>query len=165
MVSLDLLERIEIYKGLNDKQLGKIQPFCEEVSFRRGDRLFAEGEVADHLWHVHDGQVDLRFELPGLRASTEDNTVSSVSAYPKEARTLGWSCFVPPYKYRLSAYCVSRSTSLVRIPKKDIQSVFEGDKDIGFSVTSYLLQVVGYRFHQFQDEVARHMGHGVLNRW
>ncbi|MGD9137365.1 MAG: hypothetical protein PVH42_11415 [Desulfobacterales bacterium] len=41
---------------------------------RQETRLFGKGETAGYLWIVREGQVDLRFDFPGL-ASTEENTI------------------------------------------------------------------------------------------
>jgi CRP-like cAMP-binding protein len=103
MAVLDFLKRVDIFKGLSDDQLNKIQPGCQEVEYHGGHRLFAEGENSDRVWIVTAGQVDLRFDLPG-RSTSEENTIFSISA----GNTLGWSSFVPPHQYKLSAYCATR---------------------------------------------------------
>jgi len=165
MISLDILEKIEIFKSLNDKELKAVQAFCEQITYAKGDKLFSEGETADKLCFVVNGQVDLRFELPGKRHAEQDSTVSTVKGYAEEAKTLGWSCFVPPHKFRLSAYCVTRKCEVVRIKKDHITRLFDLDPLLGFKVMSYLVEVVGYRFCQFQDEVAKMQGHNIINSW
>ncbi len=55
MVSLDLLENIEAFKDLNDDQLVSLQSLCEEIEFKRDDRLFAQGEDSAHLWFMIKG--------------------------------------------------------------------------------------------------------------
>jgi CRP-like cAMP-binding protein len=165
MISLDLLETFDIFKGLNDDQLTAIQKHCQTEEYKRGDRLFTEGDEAAHLWFVFEGQVDLRFELPGRNEPANDQTVSSVSAKPSIARTLGWSCFVPPYKMRLSAYCASRTCKVIKIAKNDLLSLFEKDHKLGYLVMSFIVRVVGYRFQQFQDQVAKNMGESIMSSW
>ena len=116
------------------------------------------------MWFVVAGQVDLRFEMPDRRATSEEMTVSSVEVKQKdpEAKTLGWSCFVPPYKMRLSAYCVTRRCEVVRIKKEALLGLFNKDPLMGYKFMSYMITVVGYRFHQFQDHVARNMGEDLI---
>ena len=65
MSGLDILEKVEIFKGLNHDQLNAVKKGGREKEYLFGDRLFAEGEDADRIWLVLDGQVDLRFDLPG----------------------------------------------------------------------------------------------------
>lgn len=165
MITLKDLDNVQAFKGLSDEQLTSIQQFCVKQAFKRGDRLFAEGDAADHLWLVIDGTVDLRFELPGNRSTTDETTISSVEADDQKKRMLGWSCFIPPYKMMLSGYCVTRTCSVIQIPRQSLMGLFDSDPLMGYRVMSYLIKVVGYRFQQFQDELAKCKGHNILNSW
>lgn len=165
MITLKDLDKVQAFKELSDEQLTAIQQFCVKQEFNRGDRLFREGDTADHLWLVIDGKVDLRFELPGNRPTSEEATISSFEADDQKKRMLGWSCFIPPYKMMLSAYCVTLNCSVVKIAKQSLLDLFETDPSMGYRVMSYLLKVVGFRFQQCQDELAKCKGHGILNSW
>lgn len=128
-----MLESFDIFKSLNDNQLTAIQKHCETEEYKRGDRLFMEGDEATHLWIVSDGQVDMRFEMPAGRSpSNENTTVSSVSAQDAVAKILGWSCFVPPHKMRLSVCCSTRNCTVIRIKKEDILKLFDKDPGMGY---------------------------------
>ncbi len=162
MVSREVLQNVEVFKGLDDDELSAVQVCCKEKQFQLGDRLFAEGDDATHLWIVIQGQVDLRFELPAGRPTTAEHTVTSVVAKPSVGKCLGWSCFVPPHKMRLSAYCATRSCKVVMVEKEDLVKLFEKDTKLGYLVMSYMTTVVGHRFHQFQDEVAKYMGEHLM---
>ncbi len=165
MVTLKELDQVKAFKELSNDQLGAIQKFCIKEKFERNARLFKEGDPAEHVWVVMDGKVDLRFELPGDRPTTDETTISSHEAQEDEKRTLGWSCFVPPYQMMLSAYCVTRSCSVIKIPKVDLIDLFDQDSLMGYRIMSYLVKVVGYRFQQFQDELAEQKGHDIMHSW
>ncbi len=165
MITLKELDDVQAFKELTNDQLEALQKFCITENYKSGDRLFKEGDSADHLWIVTDGKVDLRFELPDNRPATDETTISSFEADDHKKRMLGWSCFVPPYQMMLSAYCVTRTCSVIKIPKTDILSLFDKDPGMGYLVMSYLIKVLGYRFHQFQDALAKHKGHDIMHSW
>jgi CRP-like cAMP-binding protein len=167
VVSYEVLEKVEAFSDFIDEQLSKLQNLCEELEFQRDDKLFTEGDPAMHLWQVVEGEVDLRFEMPDKRQTTNRQTVSSVEVKHKDpvAQTLRWSCFVPPYKMRLSAYCVTRKCRIIRFRKEDLLRLFESDPLMGYRFMSYMITVVGYRFHEFQDVVAKTMGESMLSGW
>ena len=165
MITLKELDSVQAFKELTDEQLAAFQKFCIKEDFKRDDRLFKEGDLAEHLWIVTKGKVDLRFELPGNQPTSDETTISSLEAEDDKKRTLGWSCFVPPYKMMLSAYCVARSCSVIKIAKTDMLDLFEKDSLMGYQVMSYLIKVLGYRFQQFQDELAKHKGHDIMHSW
>jgi CRP-like cAMP-binding protein len=166
-INQELSEGVEAFRNSTAKQLTVLANLCEEVFFKQGDRLFAEGDPATHLWLVVDGSVDLRFEMPDKRASTPEQTVSAIKSAPQEAvsKTLGWSCFVPPYKMRLSAYCVTPTCRIVRLPKQELLQYFEDNPATGYRFMSYMVSVVGFRFQQFQDVVAKTMGDTMMCGW
>jgi len=161
MISLDFLERVQVFKALNDDQLQAIQECAEIVDFKRNERIFAHGADATHLWIVLDGDVELRAESPDKGASTTETSVSFMS----EAQAFGWTCFVAPFKYRLSGYCASRWCKLIKIGSEDLNRLFEKDESLGFHVMGYLITVVGKQFEQYQDEVARRRGIEMMSQW
>lgn len=165
MVDITLLKSLDIFKELSYEQLQLVQKYCYKAEYDKGDRLFREGDDATQVWIESDGKIDLRFELPGSTTTSEDHTVTRIEARPSEAKVLGWSCFVPPYKMRLSAYCVTDKCELVKIEKYDLMRIFDQEPRIGYLIMSYLVRVVGYRFQEFQEEYARMMGEDVLNSW
>jgi CRP-like cAMP-binding protein len=160
MVSIDFLDKVQIFQGLNHEQLAEIVKYCDEAEFRPGAKLFEQGEDAVYLWIVKEGQVDLRFEIAGS-TSSEKNTISSIS----ETGAFGWSSFVSPNKYRLSGYCAGKSCKLIKVEREGLKQLFETDPDIGYTVISNVATVVGTRFHEFQEEAARRRGQDLLGGW
>ena len=167
MIDLKILRELKPFENMNEDQLKKLQENCEEIDFQKGDKLFTQNDDALHLWIVREGSVDLRFELPDRRETSPDMTVDGVNVGKKapEAKVLGWSCFVPPYKMRLSAYCVTGACKIVRVLKSDLMTLFSQDSQMGYLFMSYMIRVVGFRFHQFQDHVARNMGEDLMFGW
>jgi len=161
MISLEFLENIEVFKKLNDDQLTAVQECAELVEFKKGDRIFAQGEDATHVWVVRDGDVELWNEPSPEEKATAKRSVHFLS----ETQVFGWTCFVQPYKYRLSGYCASRWGKLIKIKREDLTRLFEKDDKFGFQVMDYLLGVVGKQFEQYQDQVARDRGIEVMSQW
>jgi CRP-like cAMP-binding protein len=164
MVELELLRQLQPFKDMNEKHLKNLQPKCEIIEFQKGDKLFTEGDDAIHLWVVREGCVDLRFELPDNRPTSDEMTVDKIEVEGK-SRILGWSCFVPPYKMRLSAYCVTEYCKIVRVLKSDLLQLFSSDALMGYLFMSYMIKVVGFRFQQFQDHVAKNLGEDLMFGW
>jgi (2Fe-2S) ferredoxin len=145
MLDLNFLKTVDIFKGLNDDQLHQLMAGGQQKEYQNSNRLFAEGEDADRIWIVTAGQVDLRFDLPG-RPTTAENTIFSITA----GRTLGWSSFVPPFKYKLSAYCATRSCNILQIKKEFLLGLFEQDMRMGYRIISNLAGVASTHFNRLQ---------------
>jgi NADP-reducing hydrogenase subunit HndB len=146
MRGLNFLEKVDIFKGLNKDQLKAANKRGREKQYLYGDRLFAEGENADRIWLVIDGQVDLRFDLPG-RPTSEENTIFSITAH----QTLGWSSFVPPCKYALSAYSATKSCNILQINKDHLLECFEKDPRMGLKFMTNVAAITSGHFDQLQE--------------
>lgn len=160
MLSIDFLKKIEILNDLDDSQLSEIQMCWNEKEYKQGDKIFAEGEDAAHMWVVSDGRVGLRFDLPG-RTTSQENTVSTNTT----GMTIGWSSFVAPYTYSLSAYCDSDTCKLVQVEKDCLDRISQKNAKIGYIVMSNIAKVIGKRFHQLQEEVIKRTGYEVMFNW
>jgi CRP-like cAMP-binding protein len=159
MKVIDFLDKVEVFKGLDEAQLNLVQDCCRMKTFTDGEKIHAEGDEAAFLWSVIEGGVDLRFDLPG-RKSSEEMTIATIT----EGRVFGWSSFVPPYKYRLSAYCSSRGCHLIEIDKSCLVKKFEAQALLGLRIMTNVAVVIGTRFQQLQDEVAWCEGEIMLHR-
>jgi CRP-like cAMP-binding protein len=165
MVSLNILEKLDIFAEFTDDQLEKIQGICSQKEYQRDESLFVEGDPAKDMWIVSSGDVELRFEMPDKAQTSKNNTISSHGTAVPGSRVFGWSCFVPPYTMRLSAYCVSRECTIIKINGTALNKLMEEETQIGYKIMRYMVQVVGFRFNQFQDKIAKFIGIGLMNSW
>ena len=149
MDDLNFLEKVEIFKGFNKDQLKTVKKGGQKKECLYGDRLFAEGEDADRIWLVMEGRVDLRFELPG-RSTSEENTVFSITV----AQTLGWSSFVPPFKYALSAYITTKTSKVLQITKDHLLECFEKDPRMGLMFMTNVAAIASMHFDQLLESAS-----------
>ena len=146
MGGLDFLEKVDIFKGFGQDQLKAAGKGGHKKQFLYEEKLFAEGEDADRIWLVTDGQVDLRFDLPG-RPTSEQNTIFSITA----AQTLGWSSFVPPFKYALSAYSATKTCQILQIKKDHLLECFDKDPRMGLMFMTNVATIASRHFDQLQE--------------
>ncbi|MCF8110248.1 MAG: cyclic nucleotide-binding domain-containing protein [Desulfobacteraceae bacterium] len=140
-----ILKKTVPFRSLRDEEIGRIAEFGTIEKLEKDQRLFREGESADSLRIVASGEIDLRFELPA-KDTTEAQTVSTLSA----TGILGWSSLVPPYRYKLSAYCASDACEVIRINGEDFLEHLKNNPELGYRVLSAMIRVVGNRFEHLQ---------------
>ncbi|MCK5162802.1 MAG: cyclic nucleotide-binding domain-containing protein [Desulfobacula sp.] len=165
MVALELIEDLHIFKHFETSELNKLLDICSLEDYQIGETLFLEEDLAKDMWIVIDGSVELRFEMPNAKPTTNESTLSSHHKNIPESQVFGWSCFIPPYQMRLSAYCTSRRCRVLKIDATKLNNLMAQDTAIGFKIMRYLVQVVGYRFKQMQEEVAKFIGINMMNSW
>ena len=149
MACQELLKAVEAFNALTDKEISDIAEFCRERRFTGGEQIFKEGDDATHLYVVKDGLVDIRFELPA-RETSEAHTLSTLP----EKEIFGWSSMLPPFRYKLSAYCESEACTVMMIEQSRFHEYLRNNPDTGYRVLSGLIKVVGRRFQQLQGSAA-----------
>lgn len=161
MIDMEIMKTVEALKGLSDDQLRAIQKCSEKLEFSRGDRLFAEGEASAHLWIVLEGEVELRYDRP----QGQPNPIEDPVSFTSKAELFGWSSFLPPFAYKLSAYAASEKCVVAKIEKERLVGLFEADAGMGFEMMSHILRVIGTHFDQFRGGVAKRWGHDIMSGW
>lgn len=145
MTGEDRAMKADVFEGLAEGQIAALTEGFQELTYRKGEKIFHEGEAADCLWIVKEGRVDLGFELPA-RTDSEVQVLSSIPA----GKSFGWSSFVPPRKYRLSSYCSSDICTVLRLDREFLLGCFEKDPAMGYRVMSNLSSVLAERFTRLQ---------------
>ncbi len=146
MAHLDFLKKVPVFEGLNEDQLKSLLDGCVEETYHEGEKLFDEGEEAQHLWIILHGTAEVRFALPG-HDTPQTNTVSVISS----GQTIGWSSFVPPYRYHLPVYCTSKTCRVIKIRKDFLLDLFEKDSRMGYLFMSNIGSVTSIMLRQLQE--------------
>jgi CRP-like cAMP-binding protein len=154
---IGFLEQVEVFRGLDSVQLKFLKSCCQVKLFKQGEKIFSEDEDAYFLWAVVDGQVELRFDLPG-RETAGEMTISKILP----GKVFGWSSLVPPNIYRLSAYCTTPDVEALQVDRDCLMKLFSKDPRIGYQVMSNVAMVIGSRFQQLQDELSLKNGNSLL---
>lgn len=61
----ELLQKVAIFKELDDDELARVADVCKEERFVSGEYIFHEGEHGNRLFLIVDGDVRISREVPG----------------------------------------------------------------------------------------------------
>jgi len=90
MISPEILRRYPYFAAAQDEGLRAMAMICEEVAVPSGTVMYREGDKADKLYILVDGEVDIQYTLGSGELRTVDTIV------PGEL--LMWSALVEPHK-------------------------------------------------------------------
>jgi CRP/FNR family cyclic AMP-dependent transcriptional regulator len=142
MISVDTLRCCELFPGLSDAELAQIAAIAHEAAYVPGDQICAEREVANRLFILQKGRVQLQIRLrPGLEPGGEA-TIEVV----EPGRIFGWSSLVKQRRFTASARA-PESVTVVVIEGDELDALFDRDAHIGFVVMKQLAEVIASRLH------------------
>jgi CRP-like cAMP-binding protein len=137
-----------LFRGLDDGQTMRIEAIGKEISMKKGQQIFKEGQEANGVYIVKKGAVELMtfvekdFELP-------------ISILRDPGDVFGSSALVPPYQYSLSARCVEDG-SLFCMETAAVRKLASEDRDIGYRIMTNLAAHFLARLKETRQEVKIH---------
>jgi CRP-like cAMP-binding protein len=129
----ELLEEIDVFRGLGDEALDLIAGCAVNRAFADGDRLLSENEQANTLFALRHGTVALETYVP-QRGGVTIETLHG-------GDVLGWSWLFPPYRTMFDA----RALGVVRAIAFDgacLREKCERDPQLGYMLMQRFAQVM-----------------------
>jgi CRP/FNR family cyclic AMP-dependent transcriptional regulator len=139
MISIDRLRKIDILEGLTDWELKIVSQFFHEENVPQGVPLFEEGQRADRLFILEEGEISI--QLPG----------GEMYNLHLPGKIVGWSFLVPPHRYTASARTTAPSKLLI-IQSPDFYYLIHKEPRMGVKVMANLAQVVARRLAQWTGQ-------------
>jgi CRP/FNR family cyclic AMP-dependent transcriptional regulator len=142
------LSEFALFRNLPEELLDKVAALGEETTFPQGDFIFREGEEADKLHFLLEGQIVLKVKLT---SRPESITVSAVS---QQYESFGWSGIVPPFHYTASASCEA-DCKVLTISGEGFMKLLEEYPAAGFLVMQRLVELVASRLRNSRQALLK----------
>ena len=159
MSDLVFLASVEVCRDLTAEELSRLTACCRPDSRLAEELIGREGDEANDLFFLKEGEIELRFEMPG-RETGPEMAISRV----KPGDTFGWSALVPPHRYTLSSYCASTRCAFYRLDRQELLRLFDDHPRIGYIFMRNLTLGIAKRFLALQDDLARMHGYDLLEQ-
>jgi len=137
-----------LFRGLTDSQLRNLRTISHEVEVPNGQWLFQEGSVAEKLYVLKSGAVE-------LLTSVEGTIELPITIIRFPGGCFGSSALVPPFQYSLSARGAEDSVVL-SMKRSDLQRLIQQDKELGYRIMSNLATHLLERLKETRQELKVH---------
>lgn len=131
MISPELLRRYSCFSPINEQTLVAVAMISDEAFVPAGARLFSEGDPADTLSLIVEGEVDIQQRLGSGELRTVDTLVAG--------DLLGWSAMIEPQK-RAAVAVARKDTRLIRIDARRLRELCDQDCSLGYRLMGQVAQ-------------------------
>ncbi len=140
MVPIEALRDCELFRGLSDEDLKQIALLAHEETYQAGELICSEQELADRLFILRAGRVQVHIHLRSVLEPGGEATIEEV----KPGHIFGWSSLVKQQRFTASATALEPVT-LLAIKADDLNALFDHKPHIGFVVMKQLAEVIASR--------------------
>jgi CRP-like cAMP-binding protein len=153
-MSKDLLKKLPLLDVLNEEQIDILQPLVEKVNCDQDEMIFSQGEEAQYLYLVVEGEVAIRF-------NPDDGETLTVARVGK-GEVFGWSSALGSHTYTSGAHCLQKA-KLLRIEGVALKKLCEDYPETGILILDRLAGVIAQRLQGTRDQVAAMLHNGLRN--
>jgi CRP-like cAMP-binding protein len=117
----------------------------DEMSAAVGGTLFSEGDKADKLYIITEGELDLQYTLGSGELRTVDTLVAG--------DLVGWSALVEPYKSTATG-TVKKDLKGISIDGLKLRELCEAQHDLGYRMLLCVTQLLATRLEGARVQLA-----------
>lgn len=137
-----------LFKGLGDDQIERITGIAREVSMKKGEGIFREGEEAKRLYILRSGAVELISKI-------EDLVELPIAILRDPGDIFGSGVLIEPNMYSLTARC-AKTGGLLSIEGSALKDLMMEDRDLGCIVMTNLAGLYLKRLKESRQEMKTH---------
>lgn len=145
MISPELLRRYPYFADVSEDALKEVAMISEEISGAAGATLFQQGDPADWLYVLTEGEIDLQYELGSGELRTVDTLVAGDLAV--------WSAVVEPYRCTASG-TMRQDCKLLAIQGAKLRELMETNHDLGYRLLLSVTKLLATRLEGARVQLA-----------
>ncbi len=143
---LETLRSCELFTGLSDEELQEIAAIAREGAYEGGDLIIAEDELAQRLFVLSDGRVQVHIRLRSEVEPEGEVTIEEV----EPGSFFGWSSMVKQRRFTASVKALEPVKVLV-IDADELNALFDRNAHIGFVLMKQLAEVIASRLRHTRE--------------
>jgi CRP-like cAMP-binding protein len=152
----EIFDQLAIFEGMDSNQRVLLQEFFVVCQCADDEIIFGQGEHAEYLYVVIEGEVAIRFK--------PDDAPELVVNHIKAGEVFGWSAAFGSGTYTSGAVC-TKPSKLLRVRGTHLKMLRENYPETGILILERLAAIVVKRMETSEDhsQVVAFLEHGLKN--
>lgn len=141
----EVLSRSDLFKGLSDDGLAKVEAMAQSVLYEAGAYLFIEGSTPSNMFVIEDGRVAMDMSLSPTPGVGKQVTVDTLG----RGQTCGFSA-IRGNPYITTARC-TEPVRVITINGQQLRELLDNDPPVGYKVMENMAGVVSSRLRNIRQ--------------
>ncbi|MEA1958686.1 MAG: cyclic nucleotide-binding domain-containing protein [Chloroflexota bacterium] len=144
----DVLATSELFKGLTEEELGKVETLSRVEIYEKDTPLFVEGATAENFFVVELGRVAMDMTIHQSSDVVKHVTVETI----KNGQSCGFSAVKGTPVYTLTARAVE-PVRVIAIDGKRLYNVLQENPGMGYRVMSRMASAISARLRNIRTTI------------
>lgn len=144
MVTETLFDQSILFQGLSPAQQELLRPVFDPCNYPSGKIIFEQGEPAQYLYLLVEGEVDVNFK--------PDDGPQLTLSHLKPGDVVGWSAALGRATYSASAVCIT-NCQFLRVCTQALYNICANYPDTGRIIIDHLAALVAKRINNTHAQV------------
>lgn len=149
---IDIMQELAFFEGLNAVELKLLVPYFSSQSFPASTIVFEQGDLAEYLYLLVDGEVLIRYK-------PDDGPLMTVTRV-QPGGVFGWSAAMGNVDYTSGALCIV-DCNVLQVRGKDLRAICDKHPSIGGVILDRLANVISQRWQSRRGEVTTLLARGL----
>ena len=145
MISPEVLRRYPYFASIGEESLKTLAMMAEEKTVPADTQMFNEGDPANCLFVITQGEVNIQYLLGSGELRTVDTLV--------DGDILCWSALIEPYK-TTAIGTTAKETHLVCLDGQKVRQLCENDPLVGYRLTVQIAKLLAHRLEGARVQLA-----------
>jgi CRP-like cAMP-binding protein len=142
--TLELLAKIDLFRGLPRSHLARLVTIGVERDYKRNETVFSEGDVGDTFYMILDGAIRISRMVPGM--GEEALAVLRHPAYFGEMSLIDDEA-------RSATALVHEPSRLFEISRRDLEDLLFVDRDLAYELLWNFVRTLSRRLRATNDKM------------
>jgi CRP-like cAMP-binding protein len=151
-MSGNIFDELSLFQDLDSSQKAYLRPLFLFSHEPAGTVVFEQGDLADYLYLVVDGEINIRYK-------PEDGPSISVAHVCREG-VVGWSSALGSPTYTSTAVCAT-DCQMLRVRGEDLRRLCEQNPETGSVILERLAAVIAERLRNTHQHVMALLEQGL----
>jgi CRP/FNR family cyclic AMP-dependent transcriptional regulator len=144
--------QLSLFEGLDQDQIELLSPYFEDMWFSAGTVIFEQGELANCLYILLEGEVEVRYKpYDGPPLSVARITPGGV---------FGWSAALGRNEYTSGAQA-GRDSQVVRVRNENLHKLCDTHPETGGVLLDHLAGVIAERLRNTHTSILAMLNQGL----
>lgn len=157
MIDTDFLQKMSIFKGLDDKELDVVKEYFDVESYSAGDTIICDCEIGNKMYLLLEGEVEIskRLTLKVSQSDFDERDKQLIRLNADMNTFFGEMALFEDDSIRSASVITTEESRCAVITKENFEKLCKFDFKIGYVILHNIINVLCKRLNKANQDILK----------